>query len=192
MIASLEGRLAARGEDYLVLEVGGIGFKVHIPASLFSQLPGLGRDVRLHTYLQVRDNELALYGFASEEELGLFELLLGVNGVGPRTALSALSALRPEDLRRAVVQGDGELLRHIPGIGRKTAERIILDLKDKLGMEGGPTRGAPSVLDAEVVAALTTLGYSLAEAREAVGSLPAGELSLEEKVMWALRYLGKE
>ncbi|MBI3287599.1 MAG: Holliday junction branch migration protein RuvA, partial [Chloroflexi bacterium] len=153
---------------------------------------GLGRDVRLHTYLHVRDNELALYGFASEDELDLFELLLGVNGVGPRTALSALSALRPEDLRRAVVQGDGELLRHIPGIGRKTAERIILDLKDKLGMEGGPARGAPSVLDAEVVAALTTLGYSLAEAREAVGSLPAGELSLEEKVMLALRYLGKE
>ncbi|MBI2845965.1 MAG: Holliday junction branch migration protein RuvA [Chloroflexi bacterium] len=192
MIASLRGRVLARGENYLVLEVGGIGYQVHIPTSLLIQLGTLGGEVLLYTHLHVRENELTLYGFGSEEELTLFNFLLGVNGVGPKSALAILSVLPPDAFRSAVATGDSTILQRVPGIGKKTAERIILDLKDKVIKEGWVPVPASLPAEPEVVAALTSLGYSLTEVRQALASLPKEEMPVEEKVMLALRHLGRE
>lgn len=192
MIASLRGRVLTRGENHLVLEVGGIGFQVHTPTSLLNQLGSLGGEVQFFTHLHVRENELTLYGFGSEEELTLFNLLLGVNGVGPKSALAILSVLPPDAFRTAVAAGDPTLLQRTPGIGKKTAERIILDLKDKVVKEGWVPLPAAFPAEPEVVAALTSLGYSLTEVRGALASLPQEEMAVEEKVMLALRHLGEK
>lgn len=192
MIAGLRGRILARGENYLILEVGGVGFQVYTPTTLLTQLAGSGGEVRLYTHLHVRENELTLYGFASEDELALFNLLLGVNGVGPKSALAILSALPADAFRAAVVAGDVALLQRTPGIGKKTAERIILDLRDKVAKEGITSLLAALPAEPEVVAALTSLGYTLLEVRGALAQLPQEEMAVEEKVMLALRYLGGE
>lgn len=191
MIASLKGRLAAKGEDHIVVSVGGIGLKVHVPTPLLEELGDLGEQVELHTHLQVRENELSLYGCRTAEELDFFQLLLGVSGVGPKLALSILSSAPLDILRQAIVQGDVDTLFLIPGIGRKTAERLILELKGKI--EIGQVVPLPSVtrLDAEVIEALTSLGYSPSEAQKALKALPQEELSLEERVLLALQYLGR-
>lgn len=192
MIASLKGLIQALGPDYLVVEVGGVGLKVHVPTSLFDEVgASLGRPVHLYTYLHVREDELTLYGFASEESRAVFEALLGVSGVGPRTALSIVSTLTPELLHRAVTHSEPEVLQRVPGIGRKTAERIVFYLKDKLI---GPAVPSPlamvSDIDAEVIAALTSLGYSIVEAQSALQSLPRDPtMPLEERIRLALGYL---
>lgn len=191
MIASLRGRMAARGENFLIVEVGGVGFQVYVPSPLL-ELITPGQEVRLFTHLHVRENELALYGFETEEELGLFNLLLGVNGVGPRTALTVLSTLPADQFRSAVARGEVETLQRIPGIGKKTAERIILDLRDKVAKEGFVPVPTLSPEDQEAIIALTSLGYTASEAREALASLPREKMAVEEKVLLALRHLGGE
>ncbi len=192
MISTLRGRLLARGEDHVVIEVGGVGFKVHVPAPLLGEEGSLGREVRLFTYLHLRESEIALYGFATEDELTLFRLLLGVAGIGPKLAIATLSTISPEEFRQAVVRGDVALLSEVPGIGKRMAERVIIYLKDKIEVERLVPLPSLTPEDAEVVEALTALGYRLAEAREAVLSLPDEEMSVEEKVMVALRRLGGE
>ncbi len=191
MIASLTGQVSAIGETHLVVDVGGVGFKVYAPAGLLSR-DRLGQTVELFTHLRVRENDLSLYGFGSEEELGLFELLLGVERVGPRVALALLSALSPDALRTAISQGNTDVLARVPGIGPKTARKISFDLKDKVEAEMG-VAAAPALTDADVqvIEALTTLGYSVVEAQAALQSLPAEEMSLEEKVRLALAYFAR-
>jgi Holliday junction DNA helicase RuvA len=189
MIASLRGRVIDRGRDYLTVDVGGVGFKVHVPNSLRDKSEP-GREVHLHTHLHVRENELALYGCASREELELFELLLGVSGVGPKVALSILSHTSPEALQQAVSRQDPDLLGRIPGIGPKTAQKLIFHLRDKIAFEVTPTP-LISEADAEVIAALTALGYSVAEAQAALRALPPEEMPVEEKIMAALSSLAK-
>lgn len=191
MIATLTGRVSAIGENYLVVDVGGVGFKVHVPAGLLGR-DQLGQTVELHTFLQVRENALSLYGFGSEDELSLFELLLGVERVGPRVTLSLLSALSPEALRTAIAQGNTDVLARVPGIGPKTARKISFDLKDKV-KAGMGVAAVPALTDAdaEVIEAMTALGYSVVEAQAALQSLPAGEMSLEEKVRLALAYFAR-
>lgn len=193
MIASLKGLIQAIGPDHWIIEVGGVGLRVNIPANLADELggPGVGRPVQLYTYLHVRENELALYGFASEDTRALFEMLLGVNGVGPRTALSMVSTLSPELLHRAVTHDEPEVLQRVPGIGRKTAERIVFHLKDRLKGAAIPAPlGMISDTDADVIAALTGLGYSIIEAQSALQSLPRDPaLPLEERIRLALGYL---
>jgi len=191
MIASLRGRLAAKGEDHIIVSVGGIGFKVYVPTPLLEKLANPGEEVELHTHLQVREKELSLYGCGTAEELAFFQLLLGVSGVGPKLALAILSSAPLDILRQAIVQGDVDTLFRIPGIGRKTAERLILELKGRIELERVMALPSITRVDAEVIEALTSLGYGLSEAQRALKALPQEELSLEERLFLALQYLGR-
>ncbi len=190
MLASLSGVAEAIGKDFVVIQVGGVGFQVSVPQSVLDSLAGAGRELTVYTHLHVRENELALYGFGSEEELALFRLLLGVSGIGPKVALSVLSSLPVDQLQAAVAQEDVALLARVPGIGPKTARKLVFDLKDKIAAEIMPGEPQPTLTeaDADLIAALTTLGYSVAEAQGAIRSLPREELSLEERVRLALAY----
>ncbi|MGC9399049.1 MAG: Holliday junction branch migration protein RuvA [Anaerolineae bacterium] len=187
MIARLEGTVLSVEEHTLVVNVGGVGFAVGVPDAEVYQI---GHKVVLHTHLHVRENELALYGFESGESRTLFELLLGVNRVGPKVALSIMSTLTPDKLRQAIAGRQPEMLARASGVGRKTAEAIILHLKDKIDALAGP---APvmDVDEADVIAALTALGFSVVEAQRALQQVPQGEgLSVEEKIRRALTHLG--
>lgn len=193
MICALRGRIAAKGESYVVLDVGGVGFKVFVPPSGLDRLGAVGQEVSLFTHLHVREDELALYGFGSADELQLFELLLGVSGIGPKVGLRIVSLLSMETLREAIATGNAAMLTRVPGIGKKVAERLMMDLKDKLGVSlEFVSYPALTHADAEVISALTSLGYSVTEAQAALRSLPPEELPLEEKVRLALQYLGRE
>ena len=189
MIATLQGRIAAKGENYVIVNVGGVGFKVYAPLSLQERLGGIGQEVSLFTHMHVRENEVALYGFGTPDELALFELLLGVSGIGPKAALKIVSILSADTLREAIARGDMAMLTRIPGVGKKTAERIMVGLKDKLGVSlEFVSYPALTHADAEVISALTSLGYSVVEAQAALRSLPQGDLPLEEKIRLALQY----
>ena len=195
MIASVDGIVGAVAADSLVIEVGGIGYRVFAaPAILASAQPGAR--LKLHTYHLVREDQQALYGFRTAEELGFFTLLLTVNGVGPKVALAIVGSRPTPDLQLAIMAQDQAVLVTIPGIGKKLAERIIVELKEKVTAAGVAARaaaGAGGVGEGEVVAALQALGYSLGEARDAsraaLGEPGAADASLEERVKAALRTL---
>ncbi|HXF57244.1 MAG TPA: Holliday junction branch migration protein RuvA [Actinomycetota bacterium] len=187
MIAFLEGVVAERGAGRVVLAVGGTGYELAVPAQTLARLPPLGRRARLFTRLQLRDEAPVLYGFATAEERTLFDQLITVNGVGPKAALALLSVLSPDALRRAIGEGDVEALTLAPGVGRKVANRVILDLREKLGGSEAPPPGPLS----EVREALLALGLSPQEAREALSGVEAdGERSVEELLRQALRRVG--
>ncbi len=191
MIVALEGILDSRGIDSAVVKVGPLSLLVYVPGSTLSRLGTVGDKVHLHTHLYVREDNLSFYGFASAEELALFQNLISVSGIGPRAALAFLSTLNVDQLASAIVGGNVDLLTQVPGIGKKMAGRVVLELKGKLekGWAGAVTP-ALTPDDTDVVAALTTLGYSLKEATQAVAGLPnSAELDLEEKVRLALRQL---
>jgi len=190
MIASVEGRLVAVGKKAVVVQVGGIGLRVHVPDSFTIHCGPVGSTVSLYTHLHVREDELALYGCATESELRLFELLISVSGVGPRLALSLLSVLSDDELRLAIAGDQANVLTRVPGIGAKTAKKIILDLKDKV--EAGVGLARPEILDEdmEVIAALTGLGYSVVEAQTALQHVPVDVRGVEERLRAALVYLG--
>jgi Holliday junction DNA helicase RuvA len=190
MIASLKGTLQALVNDGAIIDVHGLGFRVHMPTSTMSTLGAIGDEVELHTHLHLREDNVTLYGFATPEELGLFQTLIGVSGLGPKLALAMLSAMSVEKLAMAIASGATDLLTEIPGIGKKTANRIILELKEKVAA-GWLTAPPPEFAEenAEVLAALTSLGYSVREASHAVATLPPDQkLSLEEKIRLALQY----
>ncbi|HEU4671627.1 MAG TPA: Holliday junction branch migration protein RuvA [Candidatus Limnocylindrales bacterium] len=198
MIASLEGAVGSVALDSVVIEVGGIGYRVFAsPAVLAAGTPG-GR-LKLHTYHLVREDQQALYGFRTTEELGFFTLLLTVTGVGPKVALAIVGSRPTADLQLAILQQDQAVLTAIPGIGKKLAERVIFELKEKVAAAGTAAaavgdRGAPGG-ESEIVAALQALGYSAAEARtaarDAIAAGPA-EAGLEDRVKAALRTLLRE
>jgi len=192
MISSLSGKLESIGGDFAVINVGGIGFQVYMPTSTLSTLGRVGDEVKLYTHLHLREDNVTLYGFALSEELEMFETLLGVSGLGPRLALAMLSAMKVEQLTMAIATGSTDLLTMTPGIGKKVASRIILELKEKIGAGWIATPITQIAQEnADVLAALTTLGYSAAEATKAVAALPASsDLSLEEKLKLALGYFG--
>ncbi len=190
MIASLHGKVESLGSDGAVINVGGIGFQVYMPTSTLSTLGAIGEEVKLHTYLHLREDNASLYGFTSTDELGLFQNLISVSGLGPRLALAMLSAMNIERLTMAIATSSTDLLTEVPGIGKKMASRLILELKEKIGA-GWITTPAVQLAEenAEVVAALTSLGYSVSEATRAVASLPPdSKLSLEDRVKQALAY----
>jgi Holliday junction DNA helicase RuvA len=190
VIGRLSGTVAAVGPGQLVVQVGGVGFRVHVSTSTLSHVEGVGRPVELVTHLHVRENELSLYGFLTEEELALFELLLGVSGVGPKVALATLGTVSPDALRQAVLREEPGILSRVPGIGLKTARAIIFHLRDKLAAIGEGDVPLITDLEAEVISALTALGFSIVEAQTAVQNLPRDEdLALEERVRQALAYL---
>jgi holliday junction DNA helicase RuvA len=192
MIAHLHGSIEFVGKDHLIVNVGSVGLRVYVPAEI-RDVASVGKIVDLFTHLHVRENEWTLYGFPSQEELELFELLIGVSGVGARTALAVLGAASPEQLRSAIAHEQAEVLTRVPGIGPKTAKSIIFHLKDKVGIV---TPGAPitylSDADTEVIAALTGLGYSIVEAQTALASLPRdASQDVEERFRLALNYFAK-
>ena len=198
MIASVEGVVGAITADSVVIEVGGIGYRVFAaPAILVSAVAG-GR-LKLHTYHLVREDQQALYGFRTAEELGFFNLLLTVNSVGPKVALAIVGSRPVADLQLAIMTADQAVLVSIPGIGKKLAERIIFELKEKVAAAGaasiGPAGPGGAAGEGEIVAALQALGYSLAEAREAsraaLAEVGVGS-SLEDRVKAALRSLLRE
>lgn len=188
MIASLQGKVQSIGEDELVVEVGGVGLRVSVPLARLAKAPRVGESLFLFTHLVVREDSLDLYGFADAEGRRLFDMLMSVNGVGPRLALATLAHMAPEVIRRSIARDQPEVLTKVPGIGRKTGEKIVFDLKDKLG-EAGFEAEPPSELDSEVVSVLTGLGYNLVEAQSAVQSIPdEAPETIEERVRLALRY----
>ncbi len=194
MIASVDGTVGAIAADSLVIEVGGIGYRVFTAPSVIATATSGGR-LKLHTYHLVREDQQALFGFRTSEELGFFNLLLTVTGVGPKVALAIVGSRPTADLQLAILQQDQAVLVSIPGIGKKLAERIIFELKEKVsaaGIAAGTSAAVSTASEGEVVAALQALGYSLGEAREAsrlaVGD-PSVGAGLEERVKAALRTL---
>ena len=196
MIASVEGVVGAVGADWLVLETGGLGYRVFAPPAVLAAARA-GATLKLHTHHLVREDVQALYGFRSSEELGFFALLMTVGGVGPRVALAIVGSRPVAELQLAILQSDEAVLTAVPGVGRKLAGRVVLELKEKVAAAGmaaassGDGRTA-AASESEVVAALQALGYSAGEAREAArGAVAAASVaaSLEDRVKAALRVL---
>ena len=193
MIAFITGVLRARGTDWVQVEVDGVGFHISVPASLALSVGEEGERVTLHTRLIIRDDEPQLYGFPSPAALRFFHMLTGVSGIGPRSALNLLSARPPEALATAIMAGDLDAFTAVPGIGKRTATRIVLELKDRLEKEGLPLSTTPVPDDADAVAALTALGYTAGEVRQALRSLgpESASLELEERIRRALTQLAE-
>jgi len=197
MIASLRGTLLEKSVGACVVEAGGVGYLVQLSGHAAAGLPATGEAVFLRTRQIVREDAVQLFGFADAEELELFDLMIAVSGVGPRLALAVLSGLRPPALRRAIREEQLGLLTSVPGIGRKTAERLVVELRDKLEALPAPAREGGVLPRSErwedAVAALTRLGYTATQAQEAVrhASAAAGDPSLEQLVRRALALLGK-
>ncbi len=186
MIAFLRGTLLQRTTDSIILDVNGVGYRVRIPTTTLASLGDLGTSVELYTHLHVREDDMSLFGFATQDELDLFEMLLSVSGIGPKVGLGILSSAPPNEIRSAIGQGNLEILSGIKGIGKKTAQRLVLELKGKV--EVGEEIAELSPLDGEVAATLINLGYSAAEAQRAARSVRG--VTLEEKLRAALQYLG--
>ena len=195
MIRQVRGTVSAVGANFLIIEIGhpeaGIGLRVFTTEPTSARFRA-GDTISLYTYLQVRETDLSLYGFEEPDELAIFELLLGVSGVGPKVALAALSTLAPDALRLAVANGEPAVVARVPGIGKRTAEKIVVELKDKLEPAGGELAGLATALDAdaEVMEALTGLGYSVVEAQRALQQIPADVREVEDRLRMALVQFG--
>lgn len=197
MIQFIHGILSEISDGYIVVEASGVGYGIFVPATVLSELPSAGEEIRVYTHFSVREDGQTLYGFMSREDREMFRQLLSVNGVGPKGALGILSVLRPDDLRMAIISADAKGISRAPGIGQKTAQRIILDLKDKIDAEavlqhgGGVRMGdiaaeaaeSGSGPQAEAVEALITLGYSRAEAGRAVRKVTDSEAVTTEEIL---------
>lgn len=208
MIAQLKGALVEKGLDAVVVDVGGVGFAVSISLNTLAALPQVGQPVRLYTYLQVREDALQLYGFATPEERRAFELCIAVSGIGPKIALAVLSGLDPRGLAKVITDGDSNRLKRVPGIGPKTAERLVLELRDKVARLGvtpesgaarsevrtPPRAGATSGLESDVAVALCNLGYKPAEADRAAAAALAEDpgAPVEAVLRRALRLLQRD
>lgn len=194
MIASVRGKLIFMSVDHAVVDTGGIGWMIFAPRNVLSNLGEIGGEVLLYTYMHIREDVMALYGFATIDQRHLFETLLSVSGVGPRVALSLLSSGPPDEVRIAIAGGDTARLSRVPGIGKKMAERIALELKGKVavaGVESAMPTPAVSAANADLSETLVSLGFSAAEANAAIAALPAdAPTALEDRLRIALRYFG--
>ena len=188
MISTVNGKVIGVGEDNLVIEVGGLGFRVNVPAEVHGKAR-LSDEIFLHTYLVVREDLLALYGFEKEEERDFFILLLGVSGIGPRTSLAIVSTLSVDAIRRAVINEQAEVFARVSGVGKKTGQKILIYLQGKVGKEA-PFGAIPvSDVDTEVIDALTSLGYSVVEAQAALQSIPkSAPQDVESRLRLALQF----
>ena len=195
MISFVKGELAEILEGKIVVETGGLGIEINVPASVMEELPGIGEEVKIYTYFRVSEDAMSLYGFNSRRDLAMFEQLIGVSGIGPKGALSILSAMNPDELRMAIITGDDKLISTAPGIGAKTAQRVIVDLKDKVNRDD--IAGTIPVVNnaavnsdaAEVIEALVNLGYGRSEASRIVRSVAAEGMDAEQMLKEALRSL---
>jgi Holliday junction DNA helicase RuvA len=191
MIAFLTGRLAAKTTTHALIDVGGVGYKLAMPTPALASLPAEGDEVTVYTYLHVREDDLSLFGFESDDARALFEQLITVSGVGPKVAISVLSALSPDALKRALATDDVALLSSVPGIGKKTAQRLIIELKDKLdlpdlSLSGGGVSAAAASAARD---ALLSMGFSPGEASAALADGPA-DATAEQLLKRALKSLG--
>lgn len=198
MYAYFKGKIAAKEPDLVIIEVAGIGYNIRISSGTASLLPPVGEEVKLYTYTAVREDAIALYGFLTKDDLDIFKLLIGVNGIGPKGGQSILSVMSPDELRFAILSGDAKMIAKAPGIGAKTAQRIILDMRDKVSLEDTLHMGEeevrvdPSVSDAlrEAVEALTALGYGVTEATRAVKAVKdAEQMTVEDILKASLKHL---
>lgn len=190
MIASLSGTIQKIGKDHLILKVGGVGIRVFVPRTVLENVGGVGRSLSLHTHLLVREDALTLFGFETEDDLTLFEVLLGISGIGPKVALSILSTLSPELLKSAILREETVVLQRVPGIGKKTAERLMFQLREKLDLTA-ESAGIPLVtdMDADVIELLTSLGFSIVEAQSALQRIPREIKEIDARLQAALQYL---
>lgn len=195
MISFVKGELAEILEGKVVVETGGLGIEISVPTSVMEQLPRIGEEVKIYTYFRVTEDSMSLYGFNSRRDLEMFEKLIGVNGIGPKGALAILSTITPDELRMAIMTGDDKLISQAPGIGAKTAQRVIIDLKDKvsaedvIGIAPSNTGAAMNADVIEVIEALVSLGYGRTEAMRMVRSLDTENMNAEQMLKEALRNL---
>ena len=201
MISYIKGELAEVVEQTIVVECGGIGYEISVPMSTLSELPSVGNDVKIHTYLYVREDAVNLYGFLTKEDLYVFKLLIGVNGIGPKGALGILSVITPDELRFAILADDVKTIAKAPGIGNKTAQKLIIELKDKLKLAdvfeqslASNAKDNESVgqeakdIRSEAIQALAALGYSLSESTKAVGKVElTSDTTVEQLLKAALK-----
>lgn len=191
MISFLKGKIIYKDSRQIIVDVNGVGYRVFAPLSTLEISPKLNSKIELHTALVVREDAMDLYGFLTKKEREFFDLLISVSGIGPKTAVGILSAATADQLEEAIVSGSDEILNRVAGIGKKNAGRIILELKTKIkhiAKEKSPTG---LVEDIEVLDALSALGFSMKEAREAVQNMPSGFNGVNEKIKEALRRLSK-
>lgn len=200
MISYIRGELAAIEEEKVIVDVQGVGYGIFMPGQSMGMLPSIGEEVKLHTYMNVREDAMQLFGFLTQDDLKVFKLVIGVSGIGPKGGLSILSHLSPDDLRFAVMSHDVKAISGVPGIGKKTAEKLIIELKDKLSIEDVLDKkiesSSPSVssvanqTQAEAVQALVALGYGNTEAMKAVKKVDMDEeTTVEEILKQALKYI---
>lgn len=197
MISYIKGNLADVAQDSIVIDVSGIGWQVFVPGQVLDHLPAMGEPIKIHTWLQVREDALTLFGFLTKDDLRIFKLLIGVNGVGPKNALAILSVLTTDDLRFAILGSDAKAIAKTPGVGAKTAQRLILELKDKISLEDAfeqkmahvqQAQADTSGVKAEAVMALTALGYSSSEAFKALDGINISEdMEVEALLKQALK-----
>ncbi len=190
MIATLRGSLVRKGSKTVIIETGGVGYQLMMPSPDIASLPSLGSQVTAYTYLQVKDDSMNLYGFEDESKKGLFVQLISVSNVGPRVALNLLSHLTAEQLMQAIVTEDNTLISGTPGVGKKTAQRLILELKDTLGTDATVDAGASTSPFAQAQQALMGLGYQAFEASQALAGVAEGK-SVDWYIKFALKRLAK-
>lgn len=190
MLSSVEGKIEFKGERFCVLNVGGVGYKVFTTQETLKKIPEKGSNVKLWTHLYVREDALELYGFLSFAELDLFETLIHVPGIGPKGALGVLAIAPVDTLKKAIAAGDTSYLTRVSGIGRKTAEKIVLELKEKMAGKGVLVEAPELKEEADALEALVSLGYSQREAREALQQIPEEVKSIEKRIQGALKKLG--
>ena len=198
MYAYIKGELAEINTDHIVIEAGGIGYQVFISLQTFDYLPSVGENLKIYTYLYLREDAMILYGFLTKDDLELFKLLISVSGIGPKGGLAILSTLEADDLRFAILSGDAKAISKAPGVGGKTAQRVILELKDKLSLEDAfeaktehvqkNAAAAGGSVKNDAVMALTALGYSSTESLKAVSAVEITE-DVEEVLKAALKHL---
>ena len=191
MIDSINGALKGKGENFFVVEIIGIGFKIKSSFNALKSLPQIGSSVNVFTHLHVREDALELYGFLDKEELKFFELLIGISGIGPKSALGIMSVEKVEKLKAAIGEGRAELLTKASGVGKKTAERVILELRGKLKQEGSEKVVGLMESDQDIVEALANLGYSKSQAKEAISRVDSKITKVEDRIKQALGFLKK-
>lgn len=189
MIAKISGKIAFFRDNYVVVDVSGVGYKIFVTDFTMGKIAGKN-EIEIFTHTYVREDTLSLYGFLTVEELGMFELLISISGIGPKAALGILSIAEPKTIRTAVISGDSSILTRVSGVGRKTAERVILELKNRITELPGEDQGTAKI-DSEAIEALISLGYTNVQAREALKAVPENVKEVSERVRAALKSLGK-
>lgn len=189
MIHNLSGKLSVKRDSFIAIDVSGIGYKVFVSANTLSKLPAVGANINILTHLHVREDELTLFGFLNSEELDLFGLLISVSGIGPKSAMNIMSIASPERISAAISGGEIELLQKVSGIGKKMAERIILELKDKTKSAGDEATIKIMESDNDILEALTSMGYTQKQAKAAISKIPPEKEGTSERLKEALKII---